>query len=174
MLKPPINNRDHITGPADAPVTLVEFGDYECPYCGAAYPIVEAVRHALKDSLLFAFRHFPLTTAHPHALAAAEASEAAAAQGQFWQMHARLYQNQDALADDDLLDHAAAIGLSLPKFVEDMREHRHLARVRADFTSGARSGVNGTPSFFINGIRYDGLRDLQSMLAAIETAAAAA
>jgi protein-disulfide isomerase len=174
MLTPPINISDHVRGPANAPVTLVEFGDYECAYCGTAYPIVEAVRHALKDSLLLAFRHFPLTTAHPHALAAAEAAEAAAAQGQFWQMHARLYENQEALADEDLLDHAAAIGLSLAKFVEDMREHRYLPRVRANFSSGARSGVNGTPSFFINGIRYDGLRDLQSMLAAIETAAAAA
>ncbi len=117
MLRPPISNHDHVRGPASALVKLVEFGDYKYPYCGAAYPIVEAVRHALKNSLLFAFRHFPLATAHPHALSADEAAEAAGAQGKFWQMHSRLYENQEALTDEDLLDHAAAIDLSLPKFV---------------------------------------------------------
>src|SRR5437762_12599119 len=106
-LSPPVSERDHVTGPAAAPVTLVEYGDYECPYCGAAHPIVKEVRRRLGKELRFAFRHFPLTRIHPHAERAAEAAEAAAAQGRFWQMHDQLYEHQDALEDEDLLVHAA-------------------------------------------------------------------
>ncbi len=125
-----------------------------------------------RDSLLFAFRHFPLAEAHPHALHAAEAAEAAGAQGKFWEMHDCLFEHQDALEDEDLIDYAAEVGCNLDQFVNDMAENRYAARVREDFLSGVRSGVNGTPTIFINGLRYDGPRDLDSMLAAIEQVAA--
>ena len=121
-----------------------------------------------QNSLLFAYRHFPLAEAHPHALHAAEASEAAGAQGKFWEMHDCLFEHQDALEDEDLIDYAAEVGCNLDQFVNDMAENRYAARVREDFLSGVRSGVNGTPTIFINGLRYDGPRDLESMLAAIE------
>jgi protein-disulfide isomerase len=164
---PVSERRDHIRGPKQAPVTLVEYGDFECPYCGAAYPIVEEVRQRLGDDLRFVYRHFPLANAHPHAEPAAEASEAAAAQGRFWEMHDTLFEHQDALEDRDLLAYAQAIGLDSVRFVADLGEGAHVPRVREDFISGVRSGVNGTPSFFINGTRYDGPRDVESMVLAI-------
>jgi len=171
QLSPPVSERDHIVGPATAAITLVEYGDYECPYCGAAHPIVKEVRRRMGNSLRFAFRHFPLSRMHPHAERAAEAAEAAGAQGKFWQMHDMLYENQAALEDDDLVTYAAAIGLDLERFGQDMLDGVHAARVRADFLSGVRSGVNGTPTFFINGHRHDGSYDLQTLLAAIASAA---
>src|SRR5579862_4744139 len=171
MLTPPVSSRDHQVGPADAPVVLVEYGDYECPYCGEAEPIVEALRKSLADSLLVVFRNFPLAEMHPHAEAAAMAAESAAAQGKFWQMHDTLYAHQDALEDDDLAQYAAALGLDVHQFAKDMRDRSHENHIREDFRSGVRSGVNGTPTFFINGERYDGPRDLHSMRAAIKSAA---
>ena len=167
----PIGERDHVLGPPDAPATLVEYGDYQCPYCGAAYPIVEAALRHLGPRLRFAFRHFPLTEIHPRALPASEAAEAAGAQGQFWAMHGRLYENQDALADDDLVRYAAAINLDVPRFVGELAEHTREPRVREDFMSGVRSGVNGTPTFFINGIRHDGPWDLETLVSALTRAA---
>jgi protein-disulfide isomerase len=169
-LKPPVGPKDHMQGPPDAPVTLVEYGDYECPYCGEAYPVVKALQERLGDQMCFVFRNFPLTQVHPHAEEAAEAAEAAGAQGKFWEMHDLLYENQDALEPEDLVQYARALKLDLKRFVLEMREHVYVERVREDFRSGVRSGVNGTPTFFINGARHDGPFDLGSLLAAIEEA----
>ena len=169
-LKPPVGASDHAQGSAKAPVTLVEYGDYECPYCGQAYPIVKALQKRLGDQVRLVFRNFPLGEMHPHAEHAAEAAEAAGAQGKFWEMHDLLYENQDALDDGDLAQYATALGLDVPRFIREMSEHSHAARVREDFRSGVRSGVNGTPTFFINGVRHDGPFDLRSLLAAIEEA----
>jgi protein-disulfide isomerase len=170
QLKPPVGANDHVQGPGKAPVTIVEYGDYECPYCGQAYPVTKALQERLGDQLRFVFRNFPLAEAHPHAEHAAEAAEAAAAQGKFWEMHDLLYQNQDALEDEDLVRYAQTLNLDVPRFVKDMEEHRYADRVREDFRSGARSGVNGTPTFFINGVRHNGPFDLESLMATIEEA----
>jgi protein-disulfide isomerase len=169
-LKPPVGANDHVQGSAKAPVTLVEYGDYECPYCGEAYSVVKELQERLGDQMRFVFRNFPLAQAHPHAEHAAEAAEAAAAQGKFWEMHDMLYENQDALEDEDLVRYARALHLDVPRFVKEMEAGIYTERVREDFRSGVRSGVNGTPSFFINGARHDGAYDLASLLAAIEEA----
>jgi len=171
-LTPPVSEHDHIQGATHARVTLVEYGDYECPYCGEAYPIVKALQKHFKNQLRLVFRNFPLSQAHPHATHAAIAAEAAAAQGKFWEMHDQLYENQAALEDQDLAGYAEALGLDLPLFTRQMADSHIAARVREDFLSGVKSGVNGTPTFFINGVRYDGSYDLASMTAAIEEAAA--
>ena len=164
-------DRDHIQGPADASVTLLEYGDYECPYCGAAYPIVKEVQDRMGDRLRFVFRNFPITTSHPHAEQAAEAAEAAGSQGRFWEMHDTLYENQRRLGDADLRSYAARLGLNLESFERDVAEHVHAPRVREDFMSGVRSGVNGTPTFYINGVRHDDSYELETLLAALEQAA---
>jgi protein-disulfide isomerase len=161
-------DRDHIQGPADAGVTLVEYGDYECPYCGAAYPIVKDVQARMGDKLRFAFRNFPITTSHPHAEQAAEAAEASGSQGKFWEMHDTLYENQRQLGDADLHAYAERLGLDLESFDRDLAGHVHAARVREDFMSGVRSGVNGTPTFYINGTRHDDSYDLETLLAALQ------
>jgi protein-disulfide isomerase len=166
----PVGEHDHVDGPASAPVTLVEYGDYECPYCGAAYPIVKEIQQRLGDRLRFVFRNFPITTAHPHAEHAAEAAEAAGAQGKFWEMHDYLYEHQRALVDRKLEEYAAAVGLDVEQFDRDMESQAYRERVRADFMSGVRSGVNGTPSFFINGRRHNGSYDLETLLGALEAA----
>jgi protein-disulfide isomerase len=171
-LTPPVSDSDHVQGPSSAPVTLVEYGDYECPYCGAAYPLVKELQRRLGDQLRFVFRNFPLTNAHPHAEHAAEAAEAAASQGKFWEMHDALYEHQDTLADQDIEALAEGIGLDVGRFDDDMVAQKFAARVRADFMSGVRSGVNGTPAFFINGQRHDGAYDLETMLEAIYRAGA--
>jgi protein-disulfide isomerase len=163
----PVSERDHVLGPETARVTLLEYGDYECPYCGAAHPEVKHVVGAMGDDLRFAFRHFPLTQAHPHAYQAAEAAEAAGAQGRFWEMHDLLFENQDRLGLRDVMTLATALGLDLERFVGDLRSHAYAGRLREDFLSGIRSGVNGTPSFFINGVRHDGGYDQASLLEAI-------
>jgi protein-disulfide isomerase len=170
----PVGARDHVQGSPDAPVTLVEYGDYECPYCGEAYPIVKALQQQVGDRLRFVFRNFPLTNAHPHAEHAAEAAEAAGAQGEekFWAMHDHLYEHQRTLDDAHLERHAAAVGLDVERFDREMEEGRYRERVREDFLSGVRSGVNGTPTFFINGRRHDGSYALQALLAAVEGAGA--
>jgi protein-disulfide isomerase len=171
LLTVPVSQRDHIQGSLDAPMTLVEYGDYQCPYCGAAYPIVKEVQRALGDRLAFVFRHFPLVSAHPYALIAAEAAEAAGAQGQFWPMHDRLYEHQNELDPLSLEKHAAVLGLDLERFVEDLATHRHVPRIREDLASGARSGVNGTPTFFVNGARHEGAYDAASLIAALTNTA---
>jgi protein-disulfide isomerase len=172
MLTPPLSARDHIQGSADAGIVLVEFGDYECPYCGAAYPVVKELQHRLKGKLSFTFRNFPLANAHPHAENAAEAAEAAAAQGKFWEMHDALYENQQALEPENLAAYASALGLDMGRFTREMNDHIYTSRVREDFRGGVRSGVNGTPSFFINGALYTGAYDVRSMLTALREAEA--
>jgi protein-disulfide isomerase len=169
---PVSEDRDHIQGSADAAVTLVEYGDYECPYCGAAYPIVKELQSRLGDGLRFVFRNFPITTSHPHAEQAAESAEAAAAQGRFWEMHDVLYENQARLRDPDLRGYGEQLALDLERFDKELAEHVHAARVREDFMSGVRSGVNGTPTFYVNGARHDDSYDLDTMLAALARAAA--
>jgi protein-disulfide isomerase len=167
----PVSERDHVRGPADAPVSLVEYGDYECPYCGQAAAIVAAVRSRLGPRLRFAYRHFPLAEIHPHALRAAEAAEAAGAQGRFWPMHDTLFANQAALEDVDLVRYAAALELDVSRFMDELAAGTWTERVREDFTSGVRSGVNGTPTFFVNGLRHDGPWDADTLTAVLVAAA---
>ena len=163
----PIPDRDHIQGPVDAPIKLVEYGDYECPYCGEAYPVVKAIQERLGKRLCFAFRNFPLANSHPHAQHAAEAAEAAGEQGRFWEMHDLLYENQEALEDEDLVRYATGLGLDARRLISAIKAGAHASRIGEDFRSGARNGVNGTPSFFINGVRYDGVTGLDELLAAL-------
>jgi protein-disulfide isomerase len=170
LTQPVADGRDHIQGPAEAPVTLVEYGDYECPYCGAAYPIVKQVQERMGPRLRFVFRNFPITTSHAHAEQAAEAAEAADAQGRFWEMHDHLYEHQRNLETEDLRRYAAELGLDVERFADELAQHVHEPRVREDFMSGARSGVNGTPTFYINGVRHDDSYELETLLAALEGA----
>jgi protein-disulfide isomerase len=167
----PVAGRDHLQGPADAPIQLLEYGDFECPFCGEAYPLVKEIQEELGERLCFAFRHFPVTTVHPHAEHAAEAAEAAGAQGRFWEMHDLLFENQDDLDDEDLAAYAEVLGLDPRRLRAEVEEGVHRPRVREDFRSGVRNGVNGTPTFFINGQRYDGQRVLDEMLATLTGAA---
>ena len=168
---PVSEERDHIRGPASAAVTLVEYGDFECPHCGRAHYILNELLAQFADDVRLCFRHFPLAQVHPHAEPAAEASEAAAAQGQFWEMHDVLFENQDSLDDESLGEYAQELGLDLVMFLRDLSAGVYTDRVREDFMSGVRSGVNGTPTFFINGRRHDGPWDLESLAAAIEAEA---
>lgn len=156
-----------MVGPSTAAVTLVEYGDYECPYCRAAEPIVEDLRRLLGDDLRFVFRHFPLTRVHPRAQQAAEAAEAAGAQGRYFEMHVALFAHADALADDDLARYAAELELDVERFRREIAAHAHAGHIREDFLSGRQSGVNGTPTFFLDGERYDGLVGIRQLLAAI-------
>ena len=167
----PVGPRDHVQGAKDAVVTLVEYGDYECPHCGRAYTIVKDIQKQLGPRLRFVFRNFPLKEIHSHAQHAAEAAEAAATKGYFWQMHDLLFEHQRALLDRHLAEYAAQIGLDPARFLQELSEHTHAVRVHEDFASGVRSGVNGTPTFFINGLRHDGSWDFESLLEALETAA---
>jgi len=170
----PVNHRDHIHGSPNATVIMLEYADFECPYCGLAYPIVKKLEHDLADVLAVVFRHFPLTTVHLHAALAAEAAEVAGAQGKFWEMHDVLFENQDALAPGDLLEYAVDLGLDDAQFAQDLAAHTYAQKVRDDFMSGVRSGVNGTPTFFINGVRHAGSHDAASLHASIMQAAGAA
>lgn len=158
-LIPPLRPRDHTQGSSQAPITLVEYGDFECPHCGAAYPIVKAIQQAMGPKLLFAYRHFPLTRIHPHADHAAEMAEAAGEHGKFWDMHDLLFENQNALEDDQLIGYAETVGIDPAWARAALADQRFQPRVREDFASGVRSGVNGTPTFFINGLRYEGGAD---------------
>jgi protein-disulfide isomerase len=169
-LTPPVGPGDHVLGDSEAPVTLLEYGDYECPYCGRAYLVVKEVLREVSPEVRFVFRHFPLAEVHPHALAAAEAAEAAGAQGKFWPMHAALFENQDALEPADLLAYAEALGLDAARFVRELAAQTHLDKVQADFQSGVRSGVEGTPTFFVNGHRHDAGWDAATLLAALRAA----
>ncbi len=165
-LRPPVGRDDHRRGPLDAPITLVEYGDHECGYCGEAYPAIRSVQNALGDRLCFVFRNFPMGEAHPHAVHAAELAEAAAAAGRFWPMHDLLFENQEALADESLYAYGEQIGLDRDDIAAALAG-RFAQRIQQDFLSGVRSGVNGTPSLFINGERYDGARDAETLYAVL-------
>jgi len=154
-LRTPVTENDHQTGNPKSKVTLVEYGDYQCSYCGAAYPLVKRLLKEHGQDLLFVFRNFPLQDAHPQAMVAALAAEAANEQGKFWGMHNMIYENQDDLSEDSLLNFAKTLGLNLDDFNKDWKSETIRLKVEADFESGVRSGVNGTPSFFINGDKLD-------------------
>ena len=168
LVLPVSEDRDHILGPASAAVTLVEYGDFECPHCRMAHDVLDGLLPRFGGEVRFVFRHFPLSQVHPHAQRAAEASEGAGAQGRFWEMHDALFENQDALDDESLAVHAQDLGLDLATFLRDLAARVYTDRVREDFLSGVRSGVNGTPTFFINGRRHDGPWDFESLALAID------
>jgi protein-disulfide isomerase len=155
-LKPAANARDHVQGAEHAPIELVEYGDYQCPHCGRAYPLIKNIQARLGKKLKFIFRNFPLADAHPNAMHAAIAAEAAGVQEKFWEMHDIIFENQEHLGDSHLVKYAAHIGADVEKFKSDFEKPEISERVGSDFESGIRSGVNGTPSFFINGQKYDG------------------
>jgi len=154
---------DHVQGLRDAGLVLIEYGDFECPYCGEEYPEIKAAQQAMGDALCFAFRHFPLRQAHPHAERAAEFAEAAATVGRFWEMHDLLYENQQALDERSLIGYAKQLGLD-DALIESALNGDFAARVQEDFSAGVRNGVNGTPCLFLNGRRYDGANDSASLL----------
>jgi protein-disulfide isomerase len=166
-LSQPVSEHDHVRGSLTAAVSLVEYGDFECPYCRGAEPIVQGLMDALGDRLSVVFRHFPLTEVHPHAQHAAEASESVAAQGKFWEFHDKLYANQEALDDDSLVGYATQLGLDAERVRRELNTHRHRDLVVNDHASGLQSGVNGTPTFYLDGLRYDGPVALRDMLSAI-------
>jgi Na+/H+ antiporter NhaA/predicted DsbA family dithiol-disulfide isomerase len=166
--------RDHIRGPEAAPVTLVEYGDYECPYCGRAEPIIRELLDSFGDDVRYVWRHLPLSDVHPNAQMAAEAAEAAAAQGAFWEMNDLLLRHQDALSPDDLTRYAQDLGLDTERFWDDLRRRRYGDRVAEDVASADASGVAGTPSFFINGRRHQGAYDIDTLTAAVSRARRAA
>jgi len=162
---------DHVRGPKEAPVTLVEYGDFECPYCGRAEPVVRELLAGYGD-VRYVWRHLPLTDVHPHAQLAAEATEAAASQGKFWQMHDQLLGHQDALTGKDLIRHAGQLGLDTERFIRDQRNHTGQAKIAADVDSADLSGVSGTPTFFINGKRHHGAYDISTLSQAVRSARA--
>jgi protein-disulfide isomerase len=167
-------DQDHVRGSDDAPVTLVEYGDFECPYCGRAEPVVRELLADAGEEVRYVWRHLPLEQVHPHAALAAEAAEAAAVQGAFWEMHDLLLNHQDHLTGRDLLGYAGQLGLDVERFRRDLKEHRLGARVAEDVQSAELSGVSGTPTFFVNGRRHYGAYDIDTLKAAVKTAKARA
>ena len=162
--------RDHIRGDADAPVTLVEYGDFECPFCGRAEPVVRELLNEFGHDLRYVFRHLPLSDVHPRAQLAAEAAEAADDQGAFWEMHDLLFDRQDALEPKNLVEYARELGLDVDRFTEQLRRHEHAGRIASDVDDADLSGVSGTPTFFVNGIRHQGAYDIDTLTAAVRAA----
>jgi protein-disulfide isomerase len=158
----PVGPDDHVRGPADAALTVVEYGDYECPYCGQAYPIVEKLARTFESSMRLVFRNLPLADMHPHAERAAEMAEAVGLQGEFWPMHDTIYENQRSLGDEALLSYATTVGADVKKVEEALASGMPRARVEADLEGAIRSGANGTPTFFVNGVRYDDSWDYET------------
>ena len=168
-LKPTVSNADHAQGNMDADLVIVEYGDYQCPYCGAAYPILKTLMSQFGDQIKFVFRNFPLSEMHQYARAAALAAEAAGLQGKFWEMHDAIYENQRALNEMLLMKLAEKLQLNIPQFEEDIKSPKLAEKVDADFESGVMSGVNGTPSFYVNGKKFDGgAEDLLQLISAEE------
>ena len=157
------DSRDHILGPADAPITLVEYADFECPHCGAVHPIVKALLEQLGNQLRFVFRHFPLSTMHRHAMKAAEAAECAGAQGKFWEMHDLLYAGFPNISRQRIMTYAGQLNLDIKRFTAELDAHKYRARVRAEEKEGDDAGVSGTPTFFINGKKYNRTFDAASV-----------
>lgn len=176
ILSRAVDAQDHIRGAATAPVTIVEYGDYQCPYCGQSYAVLRQVlghKDAVADSVRYVFRNFPLNQLHQFAELAAEAAEAAGAQGKFWEMHGTLFQNQHHLSGDDVVNYAENLGLDLDRFISDVNQRKFRPVIERDLQSGIDSGVHGTPSFFINGKSHVGGFDAESLRAAILEAARA-
>lgn len=168
----PVGDEDHISGAPGASVVLVEYGDYQCPYCGAAYPVVKQIQKELGRSLAFVFRNFPITNAHPFAEWAAETAEAAGAQGKFWPMHDFLFEHQSLLGDEaPFTKEEVRLGLDVSKLGREVAQRKYASRIEGDFMSGVRSGVNGTPTFFIEGVRYDGPAEVGALLSELRRAA---
>lgn len=170
-LAAPVDNRDHSRGPKTAPVTIVEYGDFECTYSGQSYYVLQRLSADLPAAFRLVYRHFPLTQIRPNALPAALAAEAAGAQGAFWEMHDILFEHQDGLEPESLIVYAQVLGLDVERFIVDLTSDMSATNVREDFISGLRSGVNGTPTFYINGERYDGPDDYDALKPEIEKAA---
>ena len=170
-LKNAVTDRDHVSGLQSAPVTLVEYGNFECIHCGRAYPVIKEVRKVLGDNLRFVFRHFPTVRTHPHSLRAAEATEAAGAQEKFWEMHDELFTHQQSLEDHHLLRYARRIGLDAERFAREMAQNTFLKQIEADYQRSLfDEHVTGTPTFYINEVRYTGTTDVQSLLGLIKQA----
>lgn len=163
----PVTAQDHIQGDENAAITLVEYGDYECPYCGDAYPIVKAIQKHFDKRLRLVFRNFPLVESHPHAGIAAITAEFAATQNKFWEMHDILYENQESLEIPDLMGYAESLHLSGKSLRDAIEKDMFNEKIKSDFMGGIRSGVNGTPTFYINEIRHDGSFDYENLLNAI-------
>jgi protein-disulfide isomerase len=172
-LAKPVDQNDHVLGPIDAPVTLVEYGDFQCPHCRAAHFYLKNVLATMGDGVRFVFRHMPLTQVHPMAQPAAEAAEAAGAQGKFWPMHDLIYENQDLLSPALLARLGQRLGLDMQRFIDGLQSHQFLPKVKDDFMSAVRSGAAGTPSFFINGEPYEGSFDDEALIEALRFAAQA-
>ncbi|HEX6966862.1 MAG TPA: DsbA family protein [Gemmatimonadaceae bacterium] len=168
-----IAERDHAVGPANAPVTVVEYGDFECPHCGRAYPLLRTLREQFGDRLRVVFRHYPVPAVHPNAELAARAAEAAALQGKFWPMHDRLFEQQASLSPELIEREASALALDMQAFREALESHEVAKRVAQDIASGEMSGVHWTPTFFVNGHRAGYAEDLDSLRRAVEGALAA-
>jgi protein-disulfide isomerase len=171
-LKVPVAPADHALGDEHAAVTLVEYGDYECPHCGRAHPVVKAVRKHFGKQLRFVYRHFPLTQIHPHAESAAEAGEFAGVNRRFWEMHDRIFENQDRLGIPLLTELAEELGLSSEDLAAALQDREFAPVVKEQFLGGVRSGVNGTPTFFINGYRDEGMNEFEDLVEAIDAALA--
>ena len=159
----PIRSTDHVSGPENAPYTLVEYGDYECPECGRLFVILRDLQREIALRLRIVFRHYPLSGIHHHAQEAAEAAEAAGAQGKFWEMHTLLFERQHALKTKDLIHYAEELGLDVDRFRDELKNHTYSERVRADFLAGVQNGVYGTPGLFLNGVRYDAAWDQETL-----------
>lgn len=168
QLQPEVSDADHTQGSPNAAIVLVEYGDYECPFCGEAYANVKKVQQHFGKKLKFVFRNFPLSQSHPHAVAAAMAAEAAGLQGKFWEMHDLLYENQTSLEYENLMEYAELLKLNIKEFTKDIESNSLLERVKSNFQSGVRSGVNGTPSFYVNGLKYEGSYYAMDMIETIE------
>ena len=164
-----INEKDHVKGKEDSPITFVEYGDFECPYCRAAYPIVNKILKAKGKEIKFVFRNFPLSESHPHAFRSACAVEAASKQGKFWDMYELLFETNKDLVDNTLLTYAKKINLDVDQFTKCLESPDTAKTVKDQFMGGVRIGVNATPTFFINGVRYDGAHDFDSLMEALES-----
>jgi protein-disulfide isomerase len=169
ILTLPVSDRDHIRGDGNAPITLLEYGDYECPDCEQAAPVVNKLRKHFGDKLRFAYRHFPNSAIHPHASVAAHAAEAAGAQGKFWEMHDVLFKHQKDLIDHDITHFGLMIGVELYRFEAEIASQRYAPRVKEDYDSGVSSGAKGTPTFFINGKRYRGKSNVEALAQQIQS-----
>jgi len=164
----PIRPTDHVIGPENAKYTLVEYGDYECPNCGRLYLILRDLQKDFGDRLRIVYRHYPLSGIHPHAQQAAEAAEAAAAQGKFWEMHALLFEHQNALDTHDMIRYAGELNLDVQRFRQELKKHICSDRVRGDFIAGVQNGVYGTPGLFMNGVRYDQAWDRETLIRTLQ------